>query len=117
MSRKYLALIVAFAVAACSDKGKQAVADSELAHDIALANQSPATPQFRDTALTAAPETRSAPMPPRKTKAPAPASSTRRRITPEVVSRPRPVTPTPTVERAAPAPARRSPGFHAGTSF
>jgi glycine zipper 2TM protein len=107
--------MVVFAAAACSDQGKQATADSDLAHDIALANQAPANPTFNDTALGAAPETPPAATParrptraaPRTPRTPAP-----RRVATEVV--PSRVEPTP-VEQPAPAPRTR--GFRSGTSF
>src|SRR5438093_1427433 len=86
MSRKFaVAFTLALAVAACSDKNKQAGADSELTHDLALANQAPAVPQLTDTAMAAPTQTpRATKTPPRTTPRlatrhttprPAPASS------------------------------------------
>jgi hypothetical protein len=114
MSRKLVALIVALAVAACSERGKQAAIDSELAHDIALANQTQGVPQFNDTALSQAPEPR--PAAPR-TKTETKVATTPRRTSPRPAPRPAPtrVDPTPTAEAPAPAPRRR--GFLSGTSF
>lgn len=116
--KSVFALTLALAVAACSDRSSQAAADSDLARDLALANQAPATPQFQDTALAAAPETRPANRPPtRSTKSTAPA----RRTAPVVAPRPRPSDPTSVAEQPAPAPAPapapRTRGFAAGTSF
>jgi hypothetical protein len=115
---------LALAVSACSDRAKQAAADSDLARDIALANQAPANPQFQDTALGAAPEThsakRSARTPP--ARVPTRRSSAPRRA-PTTVERPRPSKPAPGAPApgeppaAAPAPAPRAKGFQSGTSF
>src|SRR5258705_13020158 len=53
MSRTLLvALMVALASSACSDAGRQAAVDSDLARDIALVNRTPAVPQLTDTALS-----------------------------------------------------------------
>ena len=121
MSRKLVAgLMVAFVLAACSDKAKQAEADAELARDIALVNQQQANPQFNDTALSTAPEPRPAARPPvrtptrvattrRNTPAPAPRRVEPRRVEPQGVD------PVPTTE--APAPAPRFHGIQSGTSF
>lgn len=118
MSRNLLlALTVVLASAACSDRNKQAAVDSELAHDIALANQQQVVPQFNDTALSAPSNDRPAPTPRRATKAPAPAPRTaQRRVAPAVPQR---VETSPPVEQPAPAPApaARMRGFHAGISF
>jgi glycine zipper 2TM protein len=122
VSRKYLlALTVVFAVAACSDRGKQATTDSELAHDLALVNQTPATPEFNDTALSAPSDNRPAPRPTRTTtKAPAPAPrTTQRRVVPAAPQR---VERAPTVQEPTPTPApapaaTRARGFGSGTSF
>ncbi|MEX2152958.1 MAG: hypothetical protein WD825_06425 [Gemmatimonadaceae bacterium] len=108
---------LAFAVAACSGRDSRAAADSaELARDLALANQTPVYSQFRDSAIADAPETRT------PNKAPTPTSTKRpaapaRRTTPVVVEeRPHPAAPVETpVEQ--PAPAARTRGFNAGTSF
>lgn len=119
MSRKFFVVItVALAAAACSDQGKRAAADSDLAHDIALANQAPANPTFTDTAIGAAPVTPPAATPARRpTKAAprAPRTPAPRRVATEVV--PSRVEPSPVVEQPAPAPAPRRPGFQSGTSF
>jgi hypothetical protein len=116
MSRKYVvALTLAFAVAACSDKNKQAAADSDLAHDLALVNQTPAVPQLNDAPLAAAPKTQpSTTRPARNSKTPAPA---RRRATASVPTRVQPtrVEATPAAEEPTPAPRTR--GFNAGTTF
>jgi hypothetical protein len=121
MSRKLAALLtLAFAAAACSDKNKQAAADSELAHDLALANQQPAMPQLNDAPLSAtAPQTRPVPRPPGRSQTPTRVGTTRR-TTPATAPvprrvEPRPVEPTPAVESPAPAPRTR--GISAGTSF
>ena len=107
-------------VAACSNRDSQALADSELARDLALANQTPIYAQFSDSALGTAPEPRPADRPPTATRTTRP-SAPARRTTPVVVERPRPSAPAPTIEEPAPspapAPARRAPGFDAGTSF
>lgn len=109
---------LALAVAACSNRDSQALADSELARDLALANQTPIYAQFSDSALGTAPQPRPADRPPTATRTTRP-SAPARRTTPVVVERPRPSAPAPTVElpEPAPAPARRAPGFDAGTSF
>jgi hypothetical protein len=115
MLRKYLvSFMVVFAAAACSDQGKQAAADSDLAHDIALANQVPANPTFNDTALSAAPEAPPPAAPARRTTKAAPRTSRTpapRRVATEVV--PSRVEPTPAAEQPAP----RARGFQSGTSF
>lgn len=117
MSRNLVvAFTLALAVAACSDRNKQAGADSELTHDLALVNQAPAVPQLTDTAMAAPTKA------PRATKTP-PRSAPRfatRHTTPRPAPAPtrvlpRPVEPTPTVD--APAPAPRTRGFQSGTSF
>jgi len=118
MSRKFVAFTLALAVAACSDKNKQAGADSELAHDLALVNQAPAVPQLTDTAMAAPTKApRATKTPPRST--PRVATDTRHTMprpapAPTRVL-PRPVEPMPTVD--APAPAPRTRGFQTGTSF
>lgn len=117
LRKHFVSLMVVYVAAACSDQGKQAAADSELAHDIALANQAPANPIFRDTALTAAPEAPPAATPARRTTKAAPRTSTTpappRRVATEVG--PSRVEPTPAAEQPAPAPRAR--GFQSGTSF
>lgn len=121
-SRIVAALIVAAALSACSDRNRQAAADSELARDIALANQRPVVPELNDTALSSpAPKPRQAARPPARTPTPTRVATTRRTTTttaPAPVPRrvdPAPVEPQPTVE--APAPAPRTRGILAGTSF
>jgi len=88
------------ALAACADKKKDV--DAELARDLTLASQAPATPQFRDTAIAPAPAPAQVTPPknvvPRKTpvrvaERPAP----QRTVTP-------PPEPKPTVEAPAPEP-------------
>ena len=123
MSRKLVqlaTLVVVFTGFGCADRAKSAAADSELTHDIALANQTPIAPeQLNDAPLSAAPQPRAAaPTPaPRRTS-----SGTTRRPTP--APQPRRVEPTrerpapvETAPEAAPAPAPRSRGIAAGTSF
>src|SRR5256885_6008077 len=109
---------------ACSDRGKQTVADSELAHDLALANEAPQSvnPIFQDTAMSSAPEKRAISPSRTPTRAPTARPSPQpRRPQPQPVRRtPTRVEPTQTVEQPAPAPApaeHRAPGFRAGTSF
>ena len=117
MSRKFaVAFTLALAVAACSDKNKQAGADSELTHDLALANQAPAVPQLTDTAMAAPTQTpRATKTPPRTTPRFATSHTTPRPAPAPRRVQPRPVEPTPTVE--APTPAPRARGFQTGTSF
>ena len=112
------AITLARALIAGGDSRNSAVADSELARDLALAVQAQsAVPQFSDSAISTAPEPTPAATPQRRTpvtKTSAPA----RRTTPTVTTRPRPSAPAEVVEQPAPAPApRRAPGFGAGTSF
>lgn len=108
-----------FAVtSACSDRGAQSLADSELARDLALVNQAPAYPQFADSAESSAPEPRRVEPQPQPERRVTRRTSTTPRVAPTVVERPRPADPDPVVERPAPAPApHRAPGFGAGTSF
>jgi hypothetical protein len=114
LRQSVVALTLALAVSACSDRASHAAADSDLARDLALVNQAPASPQFQDTALATAPETRPASRPPtRSTKSTASAP----RRAPVVVERPRPSEPAPVAEQPAPAPTPRTRGFAAGTSF
>jgi hypothetical protein len=123
MPRSFAALALALGtLVACSDRDSQALADSELARDLALANQMPVYPQFADSAEVSAPEPqRAQPQPPpRQTKTPSRTSTTPRRPAQTVVQRPRPSAPDPVVEQPAPAPTpepRRVAGFGAGTSF
>ena len=125
MARSFIAALsfVFASLAACSDRDAQSLADSELARDLALVNQTPVYPQFADSAEPSAPEPqRVQPQPPPQRQArPASTGSAPRRSTPAVVERPRPSAPEPepVVEQRAPAPmpeARRA-GFGAGTSF
>jgi hypothetical protein len=113
-------LALAVGGAACADKKDEAAADAELARDLALVNQQPATPQFSDSAIGTAPEPRRVDPPPRQTRTTRP-STPARQTTPVVAQRPRPSEPAPTIEQPAPAPvaapAPRAPGFDAGTSF
>ena len=121
MSRIIAALLtLAFAASACSDKNKQAAADSELMHDLALANQQPSVPQLNDTALSAtAPQPRPSARPPARTPTTTRVATSRRTTpAPAPVPRrvePRPVEPEPVAESPAPAPRRK--GFSTGTSF
>lgn len=122
MPRSIAALALGFAtLVACADRDSQALADSELARDLALANQTPVYPQFADSAESSAPEPqRVQPQPPRQTKVATRTTTAPRRPTPTVVPRPRPSAPDPIEEQPAPAPAaepRRVAGFGAGTSF
>lgn len=123
MVRSFAGFALAFAtLVACSDRASQALADSELARDLALANQTPVYPQFADSAEVSAPEPqRVQPQPPpRQTKTTTRTSTAPRRPSQTVVQRPRPSAPDPVVELPAPAPApepRRVAGFNAGTSF
>jgi hypothetical protein len=113
----FLMICAALTLAACADNTDQARADSELARDLALVNQAPANPEFRDVPLSEA--TRPAPT----TKAPAPATRARttapwRAPTPApVVTRPRPVEPEPAPVVEQPAPQPRFRGIREGTSF
>lgn len=111
-------MTLALATFACSDRNKSASVDSDLARDLALANQTPATPQFQDTALTAsAPEPRPSAPPPRRTPTVTRSASTRRPAPqPSRVQPTRPAPEPEPVESPAPTPARRR-GFGAGTSF
>ncbi|MGH7677755.1 MAG: YMGG-like glycine zipper-containing protein [Gemmatimonadaceae bacterium] len=121
MLRNTLALSILTLALACSGRDKISAADSaELARDLALANQTPVYPEFRDSALTATPEPKpTAPAPPRVTRPSAPATKTAPVRTP----RPRPAEPVRTVEESPPAPAPAPPpaprfrGFNAGTTF
>jgi hypothetical protein len=122
MLRSFAGFALAFAaLVACSDRDSQAFADSELARDLALANQTPVYPQFADSAEVSAPEPqRVQPQPPpRQTKVSTRTASAPRRPAPTVAERPRPSAPELVVEQPAPAPAPepRRAGFDAGTSF
>lgn len=127
MLPKFAALTLALAVAACSDRSSQAAADSaELARDLALVEQTPAYPQFRDTALAEAPRAERVPESRTTSKAATPPTpptprarptAPARRSTPVVVERPQRNAPLETPAEPAPSPAPRAPGFHAGTSF
>jgi hypothetical protein len=114
--RSLLSLCATLAFAACADNTDQARADSELARDLALVNQAPANPEFKDVPLSEAPKpaptTAKAPTP-----APRRATPTPRRAPAPVVTRPRPVEPTPApVVADQPAP-QRFKGIREGTSF
>ena len=112
-------LVIATLVA-CSDRDSQTLADSELARDLALANQTPVYPQFADTSPMSAPEPQRIEPPPRRLpQAPTRVATAPRRPTATVVDRPRPSAPDPAVEQPAPAPAPepRRAGFGVGTSF
>jgi hypothetical protein len=118
MLRNWVAFIaLAFAAAACKGRDSAASADSaELARDLALANQTVAYPQFKDSAIAPEPEPKPASPPPvrRAPQRTAPARQTQR----VVVERPRPTQTVETpVEQPAPAPAPRFRGINAGTSF
>lgn len=115
MLRRSAFLLTLALAAACSDRNRSAAADSELARDLALANQPPAMPQFQDTALGAAPEPR-APAPRAQRNPTSTRVATTRRPQPSP-TRVQPTRPAPEpVERPAPAPARTK-GILAGTSF
>jgi hypothetical protein len=113
--RSLLSLCATLAVAACADNKDQARADSELARDLALVNQAPANPEFKDVPLSEArkpaPTAAKAPSPAPRRATPAP----RRAPTP-VVTRPRPVEQAPQPVAEQPAPARFK-GIREGTSF
>jgi hypothetical protein len=105
-----VALVVVAALAvACGDRSRQSTADSELANDLALANQAPAVPLLRDTALAPAPQPAATSGRTQPVSAPRATS----RPTPRVVMRPPVVTPVTSAPAPAPAPAAR--GFGAGT--
>jgi hypothetical protein len=111
MTRTRILLIAALFVAACGDRAKQANADSDLARDLALANETQAYPQLRDTALSDAPQ------PTRATPAPQPRPRVTRTAATHV-SHPVVVSTTPTNPPPAPAaaPARAAVrGFASGT--
>jgi hypothetical protein len=108
----FMSLCAAFAVGACADNRDQALADSELARDLALVSQVPANPEFRDVPLSQAPP----PAPVTKAPAPRPRATTPRRDPTPVVTRPRPVEPDPQPAEE-PAPQPRFRGIREGTSF
>jgi len=116
-SHRLITATLALLLGACTGRDSRSAADSaELARDLALAMQSPAYPQFQDTAIGAAPEQKPAVRPPvRRPRPTAPATRTAQVSTP----RPRPSEPVERIEQpaAAPAPAPRFRGFNAGTSF
>lgn len=122
MVRSFAGIALAFVtLLACSDRDAQ-VADTELARDLALANQTPVYPQFADSAEVSSPEPQQIQPqpPPRQARTTTRTSTTPRRPTQTVVERPRPSAPDPVVEQPAPAPApepRRVAGFGAGTTF
>lgn len=109
----------ALLLVACTGRDSRSAADSaELARDLELAAQTPAYPQFQDTAIGAAPEQKAAARPPVRPpvrRPTAPATRTAQVSTP----RPRPSEPVERVEEPAPAPAPapRFRGFNTGTSF
>lgn len=117
MIRRALGCVVLMTVAAaCKGRDAAASADSaELARDIALANQTVAYPQFRDSAIAPEPEPKPASQPIRRApQRTAPAREVQR----VVVERPRPAeTVEAPVEQPAPPPAPRFRGINAGTSF
>jgi hypothetical protein len=105
-----VALVAAIAlVAACGDRSRQASADSDLANDLALANQTPAVPLLRDTALAPAPAPASTSRRAQPVSAP---RATTRSTQPRVQTRPPVVTP---VTSTTPAPSPATRGFGAGT--
>ena len=120
MSQNRIAsLTLALALVACGRESQTAADSTELARDLALANQTVAYPQFRDSALVTAPVIKPAsepPAPARQRTAPA------ARTAPVSPPRPRPSAPVQPVEEPVrpapvPAPAPRFRGFNAGTSF
>lgn len=109
-----MSLCAALALGACADNTDQALADSELARDLALVNQVPANPEFRDVPLAEAPR---AAAPTTKAPAPTPRPTPPRRAPTPVVTRPRPVEPEPLPVAEEPAPQPRFRGIREGTSF
>jgi len=120
MIRRVSAIVaLGLALAACSDRNKQAAADSELTRDLALVNQAPANPQLNDAPVSAAPEPKRVAPTPNRTPTQTRVGTTRRTTTaaapaPRRVTPP-PVQPEPVEEAPAPAPRRK--GFLTGTSF
>ena len=117
MLRRPFVFVALALVVACKGRESAAAADSaELARDLALANQTVAYPQFRDSAIAPEPEPKPAAEPPvrRAPRRTAPA----RQVQPVVVERPRPTQRVEApVEQPAPQPAPRFRGINAGTSF
>jgi hypothetical protein len=109
-------LCAALALGACADNANQALADSELARDLALVNQAPANPEFRDVPLSEAPRP-AAPTTKTPTPTPRARATTPRPAPAPVVRRPRPVEPEPQPVEEQPAPQPRFRGIRAGTSF
>jgi hypothetical protein len=113
-------LTLALALVACGRDSQSAADSAELARDLALANQTPAYPQFQDTAISMAPQPKPASRPPAPSTRPRAAASRNTPPAPAPV-RSRPVEPTRTVEEPAPAPAPppapRFRGINAGTTF
>jgi len=108
---------IAFIAAAATlllacDRSRNTVADSELANDLALANQTPAIPLLRDTALSPAPQ----PATTARRSQPVSAPRTSNRPTRPVVQTSTPVS-SPVISTPAPAPAPvpAARGFGAGT--
>src|SRR4051812_48868773 len=104
MHRTFAAILAtAVILTGCSDRGKNAAVDSELAHDIALANQRPPGRELNHTALAPpSPRRRAAATRPSRTPPPTRVGPTRRN-TPAAAPAPRrprpaPVEPAPVVE-------------------
>jgi hypothetical protein len=104
-------LVVAAVAAACGDRSRQGVSDSEVARDLALANQTPAVPLLNDTALSTEPQP--APTRPQTQRVSRPTTVSHRNTTPVVQTHAPAPTPIPTPAVAPAAPATR--GFAAGT--
>src|SRR3954468_22511054 len=102
-----LALAAATVITACGDRSRQAAADSDLANDLALANQAPAVPLLRDTAVSAAPPEQAPRAQPQPQRVARPATVARR-STPTVVETHAPApTPAPVSATVATTPATR----------
>jgi hypothetical protein len=118
MRRTLPASLMLAVAAACADRDARSAADSaELARDLALATQTPAYPQFQDTAVLPPPEAKPAVRAPARRPQPARTATKAATVS---TPRPRPSAPVETVEQPAapaPAPAPRFRGFNAGTSF
>lgn len=108
--------VLVIAAAACKGRDSAASADSaELARDLALANQTVAYPQFKDSAIAPEPEPKPASQPVRRAPQRTAPARQQQRV---VVERPRPTeTVEAPVEQPAPPPAPRFRGINAGTSF
>jgi len=106
--------LVSFAAFACSDRGRSAAVDSDLARDIALANQPQAIPELNDTAMSStAPKPTARPTP---NRTPSVARTARRPTPAPTRVQPTRQEPQPVAASPAPAPARAK-GILAGTSF